>query len=116
MREALGADPPGLLERLCANRLASPDRRLARGDEALADVAAPTPDAASAAERAELDAALRAAIAGLPEERRLVLVLRDVEGLSYEEIAETLAIDPGTVRSRLHRARLQLKEKLERFA
>jgi len=45
-----------------------------------------------------------------------VLVLRDVEGLSYEEIAETLAIDPGTVRSRLHRARLQLKEKLERFA
>src|SRR5207245_11566558 len=104
----------GIASRLCLNRLASPDRRLARGDEALADVAAPTPDAASAAERAELDAALRAAIAGLPEERRLVLVLRDVEGLSYEEIAETLAIDPGTVRSRLHRARLQLEEKLER--
>jgi len=106
----------GIASRLCLNRLASPDRRLARGDEALADVAAPTPDAAIAAERAELDAALRAAIAGLPEDRRLVLVLRDVEGLSYEEIAETLAIDPGTVRSRLHRARLQLKEKLERFA
>jgi len=106
----------GIASRLCLNRLASPDRRLARGDEALADVAAPTPDAASAAERAERDAALRAAIAGLPEDRRLVLVLRDVEGLSYEEIAETLAIDPGTVRSRLHRARLQLKEKLERFA
>ena len=106
----------GIASRLCLNRLASPDRRLARGDEALADVAAPTPDAASTAERAELDAALRAAIAGLPEDRRLVLVLRDVEGLSYEEIAETLAIDPGTVRSRLHRARLQLKEKLERFA
>jgi RNA polymerase sigma-70 factor, ECF subfamily len=106
----------GIAARLCLNRLASPDRRLARGDEALADVAAPTPDAAGAAERAELDAALRAAIAELPEDRRLVLVLRDVEGLSYDEIAETLAIDPGTVRSRLHRARLQLKEKLERFA
>ena len=106
----------GIASRLCLNRLASPDRRVARGDEALADVPASTPDAAAAAERAELDAALRAAIAGLPEDRRLVLVLRDVEGLSYEEIAETLAIDPGTVRSRLHRARLQLKEKLERFA
>src|SRR6267142_122761 len=53
----------GIASRLCLNRLASPDRRLARGDEALADVAAAAPDAASAAERAELDAALRAAIA-----------------------------------------------------
>src|ERR671935_1775135 len=105
-----------IASRLCLNRLASPDRRLARGDDALADVAASTPDAAAAAERAELDAALRAAIAELPDDRRLVLVLRDVEGLSYEQIAETLALDPGTVRSRLHRARMQLKEKLERFA
>ena len=80
------------------------------------DVPASTPDAAAAAERAELDAALRAAIAELPDDRRLVLVLRDVEGLSYEQIAEALALDPGTVRSRLHRARMQLKEKLERFA
>ncbi|HZF04518.1 MAG TPA: sigma-70 family RNA polymerase sigma factor [Patescibacteria group bacterium] len=106
----------GIASRLCLNRLASPDRRVARGDAALADVPASTPDAAAAAERAELDAALRAAIAGLPEDRRLVLVLRDVEGLSYEEIANALDLDPGTVRSRLHRARLQLKEKLERFA
>jgi len=106
----------GIASRLCLNRLASPDRRLARGDAALADVVAGTLDAAAEVERAELDAALHAAIAELPEERRLVLVLRDVEGLSYEQIAETLALDPGTVRSRLHRARMQLKEKLERFA
>ena len=106
----------GIASRLCLNRLASPDRRVVRGDAALADVAAGTLDAAAQAERAELDAALHAAIAELPEERRLVLVLRDVEGLSYEEIAEALALDPGTVRSRLHRARMQLKEKLERFA
>src|SRR5437773_4236901 len=94
----------GIASRLCLNRLASPDRRVARGDAALADVPAATPDAAAAAERAELDAALRAAIAGLPEDRRLVLVLRDVEGLSYEEIAEALALDPGTVRSRARRS------------
>jgi len=105
-----------IASRLCLNRLASPERRVARGDTVLADVPASTPDAAAAAERAELDAALRAAIAELPDDRRLVLVLRDVEGLSYEQIAEALALDPGTVRSRLHRARMQLKEKLERFA
>ena len=106
----------GIASRLCLNRLASPDRRMARGDALLADVTAATPDAAAELERAELDAALRTAIAELPEERRLVLVLRDVEGLSYEQIAEALAVDPGTVRSRLHRARMQLKEKLERFS
>jgi RNA polymerase sigma-70 factor, ECF subfamily len=106
----------GIASRLCLNRLASPDRRVARGDAALVDVPDTTPDAAAEVERAELDAALRAAIAELPDERRLVLVLRDVEGLSYEEIADVLALVPGTVRSRLHRARMQLKEKLERFA
>jgi RNA polymerase sigma-70 factor (ECF subfamily) len=105
-----------IASRLCLNRLASPDRRAARGDDALAEIPSAAPDAAAAAERAELDAALRQAIAELPEERRIVLVLRDLEGLSYEEIAETLALEPGTVRSRLHRARLQLKAKLERFA
>ena len=44
-----------------------------------------------------------------------MVVLRDVEGLAYEEIAEILELPVGTVRSRLHRARLDLKEKLERF-
>ena len=39
----------------------------------------------------------------------------DLEGLAYEEIAEVLELPVGTVRSRLHRARLDLKEKLERF-
>ena len=44
-----------------------------------------------------------------------MVLLRDVEGLSYEEIAEALGLALGTVRSRLHRARMDLKEKLERF-
>lgn len=71
--------------------------------------------AADALERGERDAALQQAIASLPEERRIVVVLRDVEGLSYDEIAQALDLEPGTVRSRLHRARLDLKDKLERF-
>jgi RNA polymerase sigma-70 factor (ECF subfamily) len=105
-----------IASRLCLNRLASADRRVARGDAALAEVPAAAPDAADAAEHAQRDAALRAAIAELPEERRIVLVLRDIEGLTYDEIAEALALEPGTVRSRLHRARMQLKDKLEPFA
>jgi RNA polymerase sigma-70 factor (ECF subfamily) len=106
-----------IASRLCLNRLASAERRLVRGDDgALAAVPAGEPSAAAAVERAELDAALREAIAALPEERRIVVILRDLEGLSYEEIAEALELEPGTVRSRLHRARLDLKAKLERFA
>jgi RNA polymerase sigma-70 factor, ECF subfamily len=54
------------------------------------------------------------AIAELPEDRRIVVVLRDLEGLAYEEIAESLGLTLGTVRSRLHRARLELKERLEK--
>lgn len=53
---------------------------------------------------------LHAAIAGLEEQRRSVLVLRDIEGLDYDQIAAVLQIPKGTVRSRLHRARCDLKE------
>jgi len=105
-----------IASRLCLNRLASADRRLLRADdEPLAAASADEPSAAARMERAELDAAVREAIAALPEERRIVVVLRDLEGLSYEEIGEVLELEPGTVRSRLHRARLDLKAKLERF-
>ena len=60
-------------------------------------------------------AALHRAIGELPEDRRIVVMLRDLEGLSYEEIAAALGLELGTVRSRLHRARVELKEKLERY-
>lgn len=51
-------------------------------------------------------------IARLPDKLRDVLILRDVEGLSYEQISESLGVPAGTVRSRLSRARLKLKELL----
>jgi len=106
----------GIASRLCLNRLASGERRLRREDpEVLERVASAGADPADELERGETQAALHRAIAELGEERRLVVLLRDVEGLSYEEIAEALGLELGTVRSRLHRARMDLKEKLERF-
>ena len=44
-----------------------------------------------------------------------MVVLRDLHGLAYEEIAAALELPLNTVRSRLHRARMELKERLERF-
>ncbi len=52
------------------------------------------------------------ALARLEEDQRTILVLREFDGLEYEAIAEILEIPVGTVRSRLHRARHQLKEEL----
>jgi RNA polymerase sigma-70 factor, ECF subfamily len=53
----------------------------------------------------ESAAAMQRALARLPEKHRVVLLLREVEGMTYEEIAEALALPVGTVESRLHRAR-----------
>ncbi|HVE99462.1 MAG TPA: RNA polymerase sigma factor SigE [Mycobacteriales bacterium] len=58
------------------------------------------------------DADVQAALDALPADFRLAVVLCDVEGLSYEEIAATLGIKLGTVRSRIHRGRSQLREAL----
>jgi RNA polymerase sigma-70 factor (ECF subfamily) len=63
----------------------------------------------------ELERVVQRAIAELEEDHRLVVVLRDIEELSYEEICEITGLPEGTVKSRLHRARLALKEKLEKF-
>jgi len=64
-------------------------------------------------EREQLQGEVGRAIATVPEKYRLALVLRDIEGLAYEEIAEVLGIPGGTVRSRINRARSMLKRKLE---
>lgn len=59
---------------------------------------------------------LEAALATLPEDHRLVVVLADVEELSYKEIAEVLGCPIGTVMSRLHRARRALRGRLLEYA
>lgn len=63
-------------------------------------------------ERRELHATLRRAVAELPRHHRTALMLRDWEGLSYQQISEVLEIPVGTVRSRLHNARARLAHRL----
>lgn len=65
--------------------------------------------------QAELAEILRKTIQGLPQGFRIVFVLRDVDGLSTEETAETLGLSVPAVKSRLLRARLQLRERLSRY-
>lgn len=83
-------------------------------DEGLAGAGAPAPsdDPEEAASRAELRRALAAAIEELPDGARETLLLREVDGLSYAEIAEALEIPKGTVMSRLHYARRRLRDRL----
>jgi len=61
----------------------------------------------------ELQSIVERAIAELDPEFREVLILRDVEDMSYEEIAEITGLADGTVKSRIHRARIQLKQAVE---
>jgi len=85
------------------------------GDENAVEVAEPatTENAGSLAESNETVARVRAALASMPPKHRAVLALRELEGLSYEEIAEATGLPAGTVMSRLHHARRLLAEKLK---
>lgn len=66
----------------------------------------------AALERSEEEALLHSALTRLSGEHREVLVMKDIEGMKYEEIAEILGVPIGTIRSRLHRARLELRDLL----
>lgn len=63
----------------------------------------------------ELDKKIKDAIHNLPEQFRTIIVLREIQGLSYEEIASLTETNIGTVKSRLARARLKLQEVLEPY-
>ena len=75
-------------------------------------VRAAQPDRALAS--AQMEKLLQEAIASLDEDQREVIILRDVEDLSIEEICEIAKLPDGTVKSRLHRARLVLRKKMQR--
>lgn len=85
-------------------------------DEAVVTVPEPATqeDARRSTESSERATQLRAALAALPPKHRAVLALRELEGLSYEEIAATMEIPIGTVMSRLYHARRLLTEKIRK--
>lgn len=72
----------------------------------------PQPGPEAVVLRKEHRAELERALLSLPDEFRVPLVLRDVEGLSYADISQALQIPEGTVKSRLHRARMALRRAL----
>ena len=82
----------------------TPKPASSRGDE-------PTP--AQAFDARHLDGDVQQALAALAPVPRAAVVLCDIEGLSYEEVASTLGVKLGTVRSRIHRGRAQLRVALE---
>jgi RNA polymerase sigma factor (sigma-70 family) len=112
----------GWLHRITTNLFLDGVRRKQRiRFDALADDAAervsgrePPPD--RAVDERMLDGDIQAALDELPPDFRAAVVLCDIEGLSYEEIAATLGIKLGTVRSRIHRGRAQLRAALEHRA
>lgn len=63
-------------------------------------------------EAAQLEGIIKQAISELPEEQRTLVVLREIENLTYEEMQEITGLNPGTVKSRLHRARLALVKRV----
>lgn len=86
------------------------------GEEEQRDFKAEEPPIDSGLETGEKERVVQKALQELDEDSRAVVVLREIEGQSYQEIAAALEIPEGTVKSRLSRAREILKEKLKGYA
>jgi RNA polymerase sigma-70 factor, ECF subfamily len=65
-------------------------------------------------EAAEIEGLMQKAIEALDEDQRLLIILRDVEELSYQEIGEITGLPEGTIKSRIHRARMAIKDELDK--
>jgi len=89
-------------------------RRRRPAEASAEELSDPGPGPEATLEGAQRDRLLKHALAALPVEQRQIIVLRDYMDLSYAEIADVLEIAGGTVMSRLHRARMALKEELTR--
>lgn len=108
------------LYRISINHIRDYLRKKGRAKEvSLDDVAEVAFSDREQAERAEMEKETEARrtlvqkfVQGLPEKYRIILTLRDIQGLPYEDISRVLQLSPGTVDSRLHRARRMLRVKL----
>jgi RNA polymerase sigma-70 factor (ECF subfamily) len=103
---------------LCRDRLRRRKTRAAVSLEELEEsgpvLVEPRPGAHEIAVRNDLAGAVRRAIAGLPEEQREVVILKEYEGLTFLEIAQALDVPVSTVKTRLYRGLGQLRVRLER--
>jgi RNA polymerase sigma-70 factor (ECF subfamily) len=108
----------GWLHRITTNLFLDMARRRQRirfeglGDQAVGLLRDGEPTPAQAFDARHLDTDVQQALEALAPEYRAAVVLCDIEGLSYEEIAATLGVKLGTVRSRIHRGRAQLRAAL----
>jgi RNA polymerase sigma-70 factor (ECF subfamily) len=109
----------GWLHRITTNLFLDKARRKQRirfdplSDDAAERLRGREPSPAQVLDDRGFDADVQAALDALAPEYRAAVVLCDIEGLTYEEISATLGIKLGTVRSRIHRGRAQLREALE---
>lgn len=102
----------------CLDRKRKTRRFVPLLDEAMALLRAPEPERTAFDEvvRAEMSGHLRTVVAGLPDEQRMLLVLRYTQSLSYEEIARIMGSSAGTIASRLNRIHRTLERRLSRYA
>lgn len=112
----------GWLHRITTNLFLDQARRKQRirfdplADDAESRLAGADPGPERVFEFNNLDAGIAAALEALPPDFRAAVVLCDMEGLSYDEVAHALNIKLGTVRSRIHRGRAMLRESLADLA
>lgn len=88
----------------------APEAAVSRGGPVTSRVDRPD----EATEGVELQEKIRAALAAIDHDHRELIILRDLEGLAYEEIVQITGLPDGTVKSRLHRARAALRDALQR--
>src|ERR1700753_2955986 len=119
---SLGTYTPGTFEgwlhRITTNLFLDAARRRQRirfeglGDDVANRIAGTAQSRAQAWDDSHLEGNMRAALLALPPDYRAAVVLCDIEGFSYEEIAATMGVKLGTVRSRIHPGRAQLRAAL----
>ncbi|MEW6108039.1 MAG: sigma-70 family RNA polymerase sigma factor [Nitrospirota bacterium] len=85
------------------------------GDEFVEELPADSPSPDRLYESKQISNAIQLALGRLSERLRMVILLKEIEGLSYEEIADVLDVSIGTVKSRISRAREELKKLLKKF-
>lgn len=104
-----------ILRNICLNHLRDHAKFINLSETEESETVDGDADPAALAERNDLSERLWKALGSLRADHREMIILKDLEGCSYKEIAEGLGIPPGTVMSRLFNARKQLKNKLEKL-